>query len=357
MVAPRCAFMAVVPLGFFDLLRRHVVCGASAILRLFMNAFFSLVTTRLGAGLLWIGVVLGSAAGVQAGGERMALWSERAPTGGGGWEPAEVMMEVHRPERPNGVVIVICPGGGYGGLVTEGEGTGIARWLNVQGITGVVLAYRLPRGRALVPLLDAQRALRTVRSRAQEWGCDPKKVGIIGFSAGGHLASTAATHFDDGDPLAVDPVERAGCRPDFAILVYPVITMGELAHGGSKTNLLGPSPSAGQVDYFSTETQVTSRTSPTFLTHALDDRVVPPDHSRMFHRALREHQVRCEYLELPSGDHGLNGYQGPMWEAWQAACLEWLVAGRFMEGKKAGAAVDPAVEAGETAGSCGAGAK
>ena len=222
--------------------------------------------------------------------------------------------------------MVICPGGGYGGLVAGPEGHGIAKWLNTHGITGVVLEYRLPKGRSKVPLLDAQRALRTVRAKAKDWGCDSRKVGIIGFSAGGHLAATAATRFDEGDRASQDPVERQGCRPDFAVLVYPVITMGEGTHGGSRNNLLGPSPSAEAIALYSAEKQVTAKTSPTYLTHAADDAVVPVSHSRSFHAALQEKGVACEHLELPSGGHGLNGYQGPMWDAWQAGSLKWLAA-------------------------------
>ncbi|MEI8196323.1 MAG: alpha/beta hydrolase, partial [Phycisphaerae bacterium] len=159
--------------------------------------------------------------------ERVALWGGRAPTGAGQFQRAEAWITIHRPAKPNGAAMVICPGGGYGGLVTGPEGHGIAAWLMGHGITGVVLEYRLPEGLPFVPLLDAQRALRTVRAHAADWGIDPKRVGIMGFSAGGHLASTAGTHFDDGDAAATDPVARQGCRPDVMVLVYPVITMGQ----------------------------------------------------------------------------------------------------------------------------------
>ena len=252
------------------------------------------------------------------------LWPEQAPVGDGTFEKTGAKLTLHRPEKPNGTALVICPGGGYGTLVKEPEGHGIARWLNAHGITGVVLEYRLPNGRSKVPLLDAHRALRTVRANAKDWGCDPAKVGIIGFSAGGHLAATAVTRFDEGDRTAKDPIERQGCRPDFAVLVYPVITMGESTHGGSRKNLLGASPSPEEVALYSAEKQVTPKTAPTFLTHAVDDQVVPGSHSRSFHAALKEKGVACEYLELPSGGHGLNGYQGPMWDAWQTGALKWM---------------------------------
>lgn len=256
--------------------------------------------------------------------EKVVLWPDQAPVGDGTFEKVDAKITVYRPAKANGAAFVICPGGGYGGLVTGAEGSGIAQWLNAHGITGVVLEYRLPRGRSFVPLLDAQRAIRMVRSKGKEWGCDPQRIGIIGFSAGGHLASTAATHFDVGNAASTDPIERMGCRPDFAVLVYPVITMSELTHGGSRQNLLGPAPSAETIQFFSNEKQVTSRTSPTFLAHALDDKVVSPDNSRLFYEALQAHQVPSRYLELPSGDHGLNGYKGPMWDAWQGGALKWL---------------------------------
>lgn len=279
--------------------------------------------------LLWMGAM---ASGVSAGSGpalateplRVALWNGPAPIGNGESEDAEAWVTVHRAVEPNAAAVVICPGGGYGGLVVEPEGHGIAAWLNRHGIAGVVLEYRLPAGRCQVPLLDAQRAIRTVRTHAADWGIDPGRVGIMGFSAGGHLASTAGTRFDDGDVRAEDPVERSGCRPDFMILIYPVITMRESTHGGSRRNLLGPDPSPELVTRFSNEEQVTPRTPPAFLAHALDDTAVIPDHSKHFYEALRTHGVAARYLELPSGGHGLDGYQGPMWDAWQKQALRWL---------------------------------
>jgi len=258
--------------------------------------------------------------------ERLSIWPDVAPVSGGTSEKVDVPITVYRPpvEKANGTAIVICPGGGYSKLVTKGEGHEIAKWLNTHGITGIVLEYRLPEGRPLVPLLDAQRALRTVRTHAKEWGIRPDRVGIIGFSAGGHLASTAVTHFNAGNPKAEDPVERVSSRPDFGILVYPVVTMGELTHGGSRKNLLGSDPKAELVRFFSNETQVTAETPPVFLAHALDDKLVPPANSRQFHEALLAQKIPTKYLELPSGGHGLNGYKGPMWDAWQTQCLEWL---------------------------------
>ncbi|MEZ6061709.1 MAG: GDSL-type esterase/lipase family protein [Planctomycetaceae bacterium] len=255
----------------------------------------------------------------------VSLWNGKAPNGDGTFDDADPKITVHRPSSGNGTVVVICPGGGYGGLVTDAEGHGIAEWLNGHEITGVVLEYRLPAGRPYVPLLDAQQAIRTVRANAKAWNIDPSRVGIIGFSAGGHLASTAATHFDSGDSSATDPVARQSSRPDFAILVYPVVTMDETTHAGCRKNLLGPNPAPEMIELFSNEKQVTKKSSPTFLTHAVDDKAVSADNSRLFFEALKGNGVPTEYLELPSGGHGLNGYQGPMWDAWQKQSLEWLV--------------------------------
>lgn len=264
-------------------------------------------------------------------GERIALWMGQAPISDGKYEDAEAWITVHRPAQPNGAAIVICPGGGYATQVTGPEGHGIAEWLNQHGITGVVLEYRLPAGRAYVPLLDAQRALRTVRARAKEWAIEPARIGIIGFSAGGHLASTAGTHFDDGDPNASDPIERISCRPDFLILVYPVIAMGEkITHQGSQNNLLGKDAPSKLVELFSNEKQVTARTPPTFLAHAVDDKPVPPENSKAFYEALLAHNVPARYVELSSGGHGLNGYKGPMWDQWQADSLAWLAELKFI---------------------------
>ena len=263
--------------------------------------------------------------------ERQPLWPDgKTPNGDGTFDSANAFITVHKPEKPNGAAVVICPGGGYRMLVTAGEGHGIAKWLNGHGITGIVLEYRLPAGRSHVPLLDAQRAIRTVRSRAQDLSIDPKKIGIIGFSAGGHVASTAGTHFDDGDPMAKDGIARIGCRPDFMILVYPVITMGIPTHGGSRDKLLGPEPSAGQMTLFSNEKQVTEKTPPAFLAHALDDKAVTIENSRLFQRALASKGVPVELVELASGGHGLNGYKGPMWDEWQTKSIDWLRKLKFL---------------------------
>jgi len=261
--------------------------------------------------------------------ERFSVASGK-PLAEGEAPAGEAVMTIHHPAKPNGAAVLIYPGGGYATLVREPEGHGIAKWFGEHGVTGVVVEYRLPHGNSALPLADAQRATRIVRLHAAEWKCDARRVGNIGFSAGGHLASTAATHFDRGNPKATDPIDQQSCRPDFSILVYPVVTMGEKTHGGSKSQLLGPAPDAKAVELFSNEKQVTRDTSPTFLAHAQDDQLVPADNSEAYYEALKKNQVPAEYLKLPSGGHGLNGYQGPMWESWKTASLNWLAKLKFI---------------------------
>ena len=256
---------------------------------------------------------------------RMPLWPAAAPEGDGSREPdPAATLTVHLPDEPVGTAVVICPGGGYGGLVVEPEGHGIARWLCAHGIAGIVLEYRLPAGRPFVPLLDAQRALRTVRHHAQRWRIDPHRVGIAGFSAGGHLAATAATHAAVPIVAGADAIDAESCRPDFAILVYPVITMSPEGHAGSLRNLLGADPDPQLVQEFSCELAVTAETPPAFLAHAVDDRPVPIANSELFHAALEAQGIPARLLRLPDGGHGLNGYRGPSWDAWQAGAIEWL---------------------------------
>lgn len=257
--------------------------------------------------------------------EQLSLWNGRSPVGDGTFETEDPQITFYRAPHPNGAAAVICPGGGYGGLVMGPEGQGIAEWLNLHGVSGIVLKYRLPHGNSMVPLLDAQRAVRIVRLHSEVWGIDPHRIGIIGFSAGGHLASTEGTHFDSGNLKSGDPVDRASCRPDFMILVYPVITMGDKGHAGSRKNLLGSDPSPESIEQFSNEKHVSAETPPTFLAHAQNDTMVPPENSRMFYEALQASKVPAKYLELPEGGHGLNGYKGPMWDAWQSQSLQWLV--------------------------------
>lgn len=242
------------------------------------------------------------------------------------WPDSAVTSEitVHRPAVTNGTAVVICPGGGYGGLMMSYEGHDVAAWLNQQGVTAVVLKYRVAPHHHPEPWQDGQRALRTVRARAAALGVKPDRIGMMGFSAGGHLAATVGTLFDDGNPTAADPVERVSSRPDFLLLVYPVISLGPQGHAGSRKNLLGENPPAELVDLLSTERQVTDRTPPAFLAHARTDTVVPIENSLLFAAALKAHGVANEVLELPTGAHGLGVGKGELWAQWQAACLKWM---------------------------------
>ena len=258
--------------------------------------------------------------------ERVALWSGKAPVGDGKFEDCNLELEVFLPpaDKASGTAIVLCPGGGYIRHVTDREGYPIAQWLGEHGIAAIILEYRLPELRHQVPLLDAQRAIRLTRANAAAWKIAPKRIGILGFSAGGHVASTAATHFDNGNADSPDPIERLSCRPDFAWLIYPVVTMGKFTNKGSRDKLLGSDPKPELVRLYSNETQVTADTPPTFLAHAVDDKPVPPENSRQFVAAMRSHRVSVELLELPSGGHGLNGCKGPLWEQWKSAAIKWL---------------------------------
>jgi len=243
-------------------------------------------------------------------------------------------IEVRLPSRGNatGQAVVVCPGGGYGGLAYDWEGTDFAGWLNSHGIAAIILGYRLPvdgddaHQKWLVPLLDAQRAIRLTRAHAADWGINPAKVGIMGFSAGGHLASTAGTHFDAGNTEAADPVDRFSSRPDFMVLVYPVISMMKgTTHGGSRVNLLGREPSDELVQRYSNELQVTAETPPTFLVHAGDDTAVPVKNSLLFYDALVAHKVPAELHVYPHGGHGFSlGLGKGRLQDWPQLCARWL---------------------------------
>jgi acetyl esterase/lipase len=209
-----------------------------------------------------------------------------------------------------GQAVVICPGGGYWILAYNLEGTDIARYLNSIGVAAIVLKYRLPTyGNTIephkVPLMDAQRAMRLVRHNAAKWNIDPEKIGVMGFSAGGHLASTLGTHFDYGDKASKDSVEKLSCRPDFMILMYPVISFTEpCTHTGSRDALLGKNPTIEMLNFYSNELQVKEDTPPTFLVHADDDSGVPVDNSLLMYKALRAKKIPAEMHILSEGEHG-----------------------------------------------------
>ena len=224
--------------------------------------------------------------------------------------------------------ILVCPGGGYGTLATGHEGHAIGVFCQQHGISAFVLTYRIaPRYRHPAPLLDAQRALRTVRARAAEWRVDPARVGVMGFSAGGHLASTLATWFDAGAPDAADTIERVSCRPDFAVLVYPVIAFDRpWTHQGSRRNLLGDRADDPElVGKLSTANSITAQTPPCFLLHTSGDTVVPAENSVDFYLALRRAGVPAELHVFENGRHGfgLGGKDAPV-AAWPELLLAWL---------------------------------
>lgn len=242
-------------------------------------------------------------------------------------------IAVFLPSKKNatGEAVIICPGGGYRILAYDWEGTDVARWLNSKGIAAFVLKYRLPESESNIipyksPLLDAQRAMRLVRFNAEKWNLDPGKIGIMGFSAGGHLASTLSTHFDAGDPDSSDPVEQQSCRPDFSILMYPVISFSdEFTHQGSREALLGKDPDPDLVRNFSNELQVTTDTPPAILIHSADDQGVPVQNSLTYYKSLQENQISSELHVYPYGGHGysLAIGQGHL-STWPDRVIEWI---------------------------------
>jgi acetyl esterase/lipase len=257
------------------------------------------------------------------------LWPEGAP-GAVGNEDADrpsLTLYVLPPGRLPRTAVVVCPGGGYEMLAMDYEGGQVAEWLNGLGIDAFVLKYRLaPRYHHPVMLEDAQRGVRYVRSRAQEFGVATDRIGIWGFSAGGHLASTAATHFDAGNAASSDPVERVSSRPDFAVLAYPVITCSEsFKHAISCKNLLGDNPDPAMAEYLSNEKRVTPETPPAFLFHTDDDPVVPVENSLAFYAALRKAHVPAELHVYAHGRHGVGlAPDDPILSSWPQRLADWF---------------------------------
>jgi acetyl esterase/lipase len=242
-------------------------------------------------------------------------------------------ISVYLPSKrfANGQAVVICPGGGYWVLAFDLEGTDIARYFNSIGIAAIILKYRLPTyGNCIephkAPLMDAQRAMRLVRSHASEWNINPEKIGIMGFSAGGHLASTLGTHFDYGNKTAGDMVERQSCRPDFMILMYPVISFTDsCCHKGSREALLGKKPEPSLVKYYSNELQVSADTPPAFLVHASNDTGVPVENSLLMYKALRAKNISAELHILSEGEHGFGlGLGNEHVASWTSNLRLWL---------------------------------
>ena len=230
-----------------------------------------------------------------------------------------------------GQAVIICPGGSYQYLSYNWEGSDPARWLNSKGIAAIVLKYRLPNSKSnikpeLSPLIDAKRAIRTVRFYSSKWNIRKDRIGIMGFSAGGHVASTLLTHFDDGDRSSEDSIEQESSRPDFGILVYPVISMSKkIMHVGSRNNLIGEKADSILAKNYSNELQVTAQTPPTFLVHATDDKTVPVENSLLFYQALKENNVPAEMHIFPKGGHGFGlGLNRGAVESWTELCIQWL---------------------------------
>ena len=232
-------------------------------------------------------------------------------------------------DKATGAAVVITPGGGYGVVCMATEGRAIAELLVPRGIAAIVVKYRLPNSHHAIPANDARRAIRTVRHHAKAWRIDPAKVGVWGFSAGGHLASTVSTVFDTGRADHADPIERHGSRPDFSILFYPVITMQQgVTHGGSRRNLIGPDGTEELVRRYSNEDRVGRQTPPTFMLHCADDRAVPVENSLRYYRNLVRHGVRVQLMLFESGGHGPRAFKSnaswlPAFEAWlkRRGCL------------------------------------
>jgi acetyl esterase/lipase len=260
--------------------------------------------------------------------QEILLWETGAPGALGQADTDKPTITAYRaPRGSSGTAIIVAPGGGYGALAIEHEGRQWAYWYNAMGITAFVLKYRLgPRYHHPIELGDAQRAIRTVRARATEFSIIPDRIGMMGFSAGGHLTSTAGTHFDSGKTDSTDPIERVSSRPDFLILGYPVISFDPaVTHAGSLRNLLGENPDPKLVENLSNDLQVTAQTPPTFIFHTTNDNGVPVENSVRFYLALRKAKVPVEMHLFENGPHGVGmALTDPSLSAWPNLLMNWL---------------------------------
>jgi acetyl esterase/lipase len=260
--------------------------------------------------------------------ETISLWEGSAPGALGDTDADRPTLTFFRAaSRPNGTAVIIAPGGGYAALAMNHEGRYVAAWFNTMGVSAFVLKYRLgPRYHHPIELGDAQRAIRLVRARAAQFGVQPDRIGMMGFSAGGHLTATAGTHFDEGKPGAPDPLDRASSRPDFLILAYPVISFDpSIAHAGSVRSLLGDNPDAKLIQNLSDELQVTATTPPTFLFHTTADTAVPVENSVRFYLALRAAKVPAEMHIFENGPHGVGlALADPALSLWPTLVTNWL---------------------------------
>jgi len=271
--------------------------------------------------------------------ETVLLWPNGAPGAKGDTDNDKPSLTIYTPEQQDHAraAVIVCPGGGYSHLAMGHEGEDVAKWLNSLGVTAFVLKYRHGGNgyRHPVPLEDAQRAIRYVRAGTEKWNIDPSKIGILGFSAGGHLASTAGTHFDRGNPEASDAIDRASCRPDFLVLCYAVISMtSDQTHKGSRNSLLGTSPDPELAKNLSNETQVTSDTPPTFLFCTNADTAVPAENSVQFYLALRKAKVPAELHIYEKGQHGVGlAPNDPVLTTWKERLADWLKVRGFVQVK------------------------
>jgi acetyl esterase/lipase len=235
--------------------------------------------------------------------------------------------------KNTGTAIIVIPGGGYSGLAFNHEGIDVAKKFADAGVAAFLLKYRLPsdlimEDRSIGPLQDAQRAIQIIRERAGEWKIDTSKIGVIGFSAGGHLASTFGTHYNKA---LIDNKSNVSLRPSFMALIYPVITMGELTHGGSKRNLIGQNAPAEMVNLYSNEKQVDANTPPAFLVHAQDDKVVPIENSLMMYEAITKAGAKAEMHLYQAGGHGFGMNNKTTPDQWFDHCINWLKANQFLK--------------------------
>lgn len=301
------------------------------------NLFFYMVLIT--AVFLGPGLGLGSSASASAAGsvEEFPLWPQGAPDdnglkgderpGGCVGNISKATYTVYLPDKDKatGAAVVITPGGGYGVVCMQTEGKNIADILVPRGIAAIVVKYRLPNGHHAIPANDARRAIRTVRHNAKAWNINPNKVGVWGFSAGGHLASTVSTVFDDGNKEADDAIEKMGSRPDFSILFYPVISMDKkITHMGSRLNLIEKNASVEMVDLYSNEKRITKNTPPTFMLHATDDPAVKVANSLRYYANLVQHSVAATLLIYEKGGHGPNAFKKN--PSWLPAFESWLKA-------------------------------
>jgi len=279
---------------------------------------------------------------VEAAPEILRLWTGDATQAGGTEAIDSPVIHLYRVDsKQPTAAIVIYPGGGYGNLAMDHEGVQIARWFNDMGMTAAVCVYRHRGGGGNggkgyghpVPMLDAQRAIRTVRANASEWNVDASRIGVIGFSAGGHLASTVSTHHDQGNVNSDDKIDRVSSRPDFAILCYPVIAFDKpFTHRGSQKNLLGENADPALVASLSNESMVNAETPPTFLFHTAEDTVVPAANSIVYFTALQAAHVPAEMHIFEKGRHGVGlAANLPGADAWPNLCKAWLRSGKIIE--------------------------